>query len=201
MKKSLIASLFLVPVAATAFAVACQPVTSSTTPPAPASSTASPAPVTPVPVTTTASPVPVTTTASPSAQCHFRYDAGNPLPDPRCTPGAVQSTSVTAICASGWATAHREYFTKAEREVAFARYGVITLNPVGYGEYDHLIPLELGGANSPDNLWPEKGKIPNAKDAIENTLHEEVCAGKVSLAAAQSAIASDWVTAETVLGI
>jgi hypothetical protein len=137
--------------------------------------------------------------ATPTVQCHFRYDDGNPLPDPKCTPGAVQSTSVTAICSPGWATLHREYFTKAERETAFARYGVITTNPAGYGEYDHLIPLELGGANTSANLWPEKGKIPNPKDAVEDTLHEEVCAGKVSLAAAQKAIAANWVTAEAVV--
>jgi hypothetical protein len=99
---------------------------------------------------------------------------------------------VKAICTPGWATAHRQYFTKAEREVAFAKYGVHTTNPAGYGEYDHLIPLELGGSNNPDNLWPEKGSIPNAKDPIENSLHEAVCSGRVSLSAAQKAIAQDW---------
>jgi hypothetical protein len=105
--------------------------------------------------------------------------------------------SVMAICTSGWATAHRVYFTKAEREAAFAKYGIHTTNPAGWGEYDHLIPLELGGANSASNLWPEQGKIPNPKDAIENALHEAVCSGRVSLTTAQHDIAHDWVTAGT----
>jgi hypothetical protein len=104
---------------------------------------------------------------------------------------------VTAICTPGWATAHREYFTKKEREVAFARYGIVTTNPAGYGEYDHLIPLELGGSNKASNLWPEQGKIPNPKDAIENALHDAVCSGRVKLATAQHDIARDWVTAGT----
>lgn len=194
--------LFLVPVAA--LVVACHPAA------APPSSHLAP---TPPPVTTHAMtthavsakpkppavPLPVATTTSSGSQCNFRYDKGNPLPDPKCTPGAVLTTSVASVCTPGWATAHREYFTKAEREVAFARYGVITVNPAGYGEYDHLIPLELGGSNSLSNLWPEQGKIPNPKDAVEDALHEAVCSGHANLVAAQQAIAADWTTAEKVI--
>jgi hypothetical protein len=63
-------------------------------------------------------------------------------------------------------------------------------------EYDHLIPLELGGApDAARNLWPEPGPSPNPKDALENRLHRLVCAGAVSLAAARRAIATDWVAA------
>ncbi|WP_051450173.1 HNH endonuclease signature motif containing protein [Actinospica robiniae] len=68
-------------------------------------------------------------------------------------------------------------------------------------ELDHLVPLELGGANDVANLWPEIGKLPNPKDKVENDLREEVCSGKVSLAAAQKAIAADWMTAEAQLGV
>lgn len=68
-------------------------------------------------------------------------------------------------------------------------------------ELDHLVPLELGGANDAANLWPEVGKLPNPKDKVENDLRDAVCSGKVSLASAQKAIASDWVTAEKLLGL
>jgi len=51
------------------------------------------------------------------------------------------------------------------------------------------------------NLWPEVGKLPNPKDKVENDLHKAVCSGKVTLAAAQQAIASDWMTAEAKLGV
>src|SRR5262249_11168689 len=51
------------------------------------------------------------------------------------------------------------------------------------------------------NLWPEVGRWPNPKDKVENVLHRAVCDRRVSLAAAQHAIASDWLTAEARLGL
>jgi len=140
---------------------------------------------------------PVPTQTSP---CHVRYDAaGDLLPDPKCTPGAVLTTSVADVCSPDWASSHREHFTKAQREAAYARYGIVTTDPAAYGEYDHLIPLELGGSNATANLWPEKGAIPNPKDKVEDALHDAVCSGHASLTAAQHAIAVNWPTAESVI--
>jgi hypothetical protein len=66
-------------------------------------------------------------------------------------------------------------------------------------EIDHLISRELGGADDVRNLWPEAyGTSPrNAvrKDRLENALHKEVCAGGLTLEAAQKAIATDWIAA------
>lgn len=63
-------------------------------------------------------------------------------------------------------------------------------------EYDHLIPLELGGApNDPRNLWPEPGATPNPKDKLENRLHSMVCDRDLMLVEAQAEIARDWVAA------
>ena len=45
------------------------------------------------------------------------------------------------------------------------------------------------------------GPIPNPKDPVENALNHAVCSGRVSLRAAQRAIAADWLTAESVLGV
>jgi hypothetical protein len=78
---------------------------------------------------------------------------------------------------------------------------VLSARSYGYGpdvkgEYDHLIPLELGGApDDPRNLWMEIGKIPNPKDAVEHKLNDAVCSNLVPLATAQQAIARQWVTA------
>lgn len=135
-----------------------------------------------------------------SSMCHYHHSHGEVLPDPNCTPGAIQSSDVMAICSPGWASEHREHFTREAREMAFAEYGVITTDPGSYGEYDHLIPLELGGANLKQNLWPEPGSIPNQKDAVENQLHADVCTGKVALSRAQAAIAHNWTTALAVTG-
>ena len=73
-------------------------------------------------------------------------------------------------------------------------------------ELDHLISIELGGANDAANLWPELGPIPNPKDTVENALHAWVCAAagaeaEARLHDAQVAIAADWTTAEQTLGI
>jgi hypothetical protein len=63
-------------------------------------------------------------------------------------------------------------------------------------EYDHLIPLALGGApNDPRNLWPEPGASPNPKDGLELRLAAMVCQRQLSLTSAQSLIATDWVSA------
>ncbi len=72
-----------------------------------------------------------------------------------------------------------------------AAYG--DTGPLGAYEYDHFVPLELGGAtNDPRNLWPEPGASPNPKDAVESALRSEVCDGQISLRAAQRAIVADW---------
>ena len=61
--------------------------------------------------------------------------------------------------------------------------------------------LELGGSNDARNLWIEPGKIPNPKDSVENALHKAVCDHKITLAAAQNAIATNWTTALAVTGV
>jgi hypothetical protein len=63
-------------------------------------------------------------------------------------------------------------------------------------ELDHLVSLELGGAPADEaNLWPEQRGAPagaEAKDAVENWLHQEVCAGRLPLGEAQRRIATNW---------
>lgn len=134
-------------------------------------------------------------------QCHIRDAAdGDPLPDPDCTPGAydpavTQATIATTICKAGWTATVRppESDTNHWKAISRADYG----DPATFvGEYDHLIPLELGGANSTSNLWPEPGAIPNAKDlGPENHLKAAVCAGTLTLAKARREIATNWTTA------
>ena len=48
---------------------------------------------------------------------------------------------------------------------------------------------------------PHAGRVPNPKDLVENALRDEVCARVVTLAAAQQAIAADWLTAMQRLGL
>jgi hypothetical protein len=136
--------------------------------------------------------------------CHTA-DRGK-LPDVRCTPGSIdpavtQATIRSTICRSGWTVRVRPPESQTERAKYHVAYPAYAIPGGAVSELDHLVPLELGGSNDITNLWPELGRVPNPKDTIENALNHAVCAGRVSLAAAQNAIASDWLTAESRLGL
>ena len=137
-------------------------------------------------------------------ECHSRNHGT--LPDLRCTPGSIDTVVTPAnirqtICRpGGYTKSIRPPESQTERAkfgVSYPSYGI---NP-RVSEEDHLVPLELGGSNDITNLWPEVGSIPNPKDSVENALNRAVCGGRVTLTAAQVAIARNWETAETVLGI
>ena len=134
--------------------------------------------------------------------CHF---LPGPRPDPNCTPGSfdpavTQANIQTTICRSGYTATVRPPTgqTDKAKHTLYTDYGVPASTT---SELDHLVSLEIGGSNDAANLWPEIGKVPNPKDTVENDLHDAVCSGKVTLVAAQQAIASDWTTAEARLGL
>lgn len=135
------------------------------------------------------SPSPATAATPPAAV------AGAVLPNSRLTPGEVfPGVTAAQVCVSGYASsvrnvAHEQYVA------AYAAYGIPYPEPAGTYELDHLVPLELGGDNSDLNLWPEPASpVPgfHQKDDLENYLHAEVCAGRMSLSDAQRGIASNW---------
>jgi hypothetical protein len=143
--------------------------------------------------------------------CAYRGKEPDVLPDPACTPGAYDPHITAAIlCDPSYSTrAYRPpvyQTTRFKYEQAYPAYGLANVPGVP-SELDHLISLDLGGANAASNLWPELGPVPNPKDTVEARLHRWVCEGIVSgqaearLGEARRVIASDWVTAETVLGI
>ncbi len=126
------------------------------------------------------------------------------LPDPACTPGAVdprvgQASVAATICVRGYTRTVRPPVgvTNAIKRRAIAAYGNYAGSDLRNYELDHLISLELGGAPADEaNLWPEARGGPRgseAKDVVENFLHQQICAGKMTLADAQRAIATDWV--------
>jgi hypothetical protein len=128
------------------------------------------------------------------------------LPSPFCTPGSTdpavtQADIGSTICRAGWTATVRPPSSETEHAkfaVAYPAYGLpVTVT----SELDHLVPLELGGSNDITNLWPEAGRVPNPKDSTESLLNSAVCSGKVTLAATQRAIATNWMTAPEVLGL
>lgn len=134
-----------------------------------------------------------------SGSCHATGQGEQVMPDPHCTPGAVnpavtQATINQTICVAGYTKTIRpsESITEPEKLASMAAYGDADRSPSDF-EYDHLVSLELGGAvNDPRNLWPESGASPNPKDPVENTLRRMVCDGQIPLAQAQHIIATDW---------
>ena len=107
------------------------------------------------------------------------------------------------LCADRYTTCIRDV-TDGEKKRVYQRYG-LSNNRAGYCsgpegcEVDHLISLEIGGANDINNLWPQpyQGTTWNArvKDDLEKELQKMVCAGRISLEQAQKEIATDWISA------
>jgi hypothetical protein len=137
----------------------------------------------------------------PAGSCHATGAGLNWLPDSGCTPGAIdpavtQANIARTICHAGYSESVRpsESITEREKRASLKAYG--DTRPLSAYEYDHLVSLELGGArNDARNLWPEPGASPNPKDALENRLHRRVCDHQMTLAAAQRAVAQNWVAA------
>lgn len=140
-------------------------------------------------------------TATLAGECH----SVNGLPDPICTPGVAdprvtQDNILATICVSGYTTRVRpsSSYTNALKAQQIKAYGYTDTKLADYEE-DHLIPLEIGGhPTDPKNLWPEPltGPYPaTKKDGVENSLHTKVCAGLMTLAAAQVGIAKNWESA------
>ncbi|MDE1763981.1 MAG: hypothetical protein KGH88_07020 [Thaumarchaeota archaeon] len=135
------------------------------------------------------------TTAFLPTTCHAINDT---LPDPNCTPGAVdprvtQDNIDSTICVPGYTKTIRPpvSYTEPLKFKLMDAYGY-TDSPSNY-ELDHLIPLELGGSPTDvRNLWPEPHSNSYTKDGLENYLHEQVCSGDMSLQEAQNDIATNW---------
>lgn len=148
-------------------------------------------------------PTEYTVQAQPApGTCHYRTAAsGDVLPDPACTPGAVspavtQDNIGTTICRKGYSKSIRPSRNITDREKRLNAQSYSFNGALSEAEYDHLIPLSIGGdPNDPRNLWVEPGDSPNPKDAIENRLLSLVCTGRMALADAQHAIATDWTIA------
>lgn len=157
-------------------------------------------------------PDPPAVTGTYPTTCHAVTEGGKTLPDPTCTPGSInpavtQANIGSTICVKGWTATVRPPATNTGKvkNTAMRAYGE---DPATRSttELDHLVPLELGASDDVTNLWPEPSDLPgqgfrNTKDNVEWALNRAVCSGRVTLSAAQVAIATDWTTAESVLGL
>jgi hypothetical protein len=130
-----------------------------------------------------------------------------PVPDSRCSPGAINSTVTLEVlqdprfrtsCVRDKATSaqqkHKTYDWYALKAPANNKGKAMVC------ELDHIISLEIGGADTLDNIWPQCGpsrvvlqnRYFKQKDVVENYLAYMVKNGNMSLAAAQRGIAFNW---------
>lgn len=109
------------------------------------------------------------------------------LPNPKLTPGRVARTE-----------AERHGVTAEMEKKVFARYRLPWTRRPQF-KIDHLIPTELGGADSIDNLWPQslhsKPYSTDRKELLAEILAKQVAAGRITLAQAQEQIRADWIDA------
>jgi hypothetical protein len=143
--------------------------------------------------------------------CHLRWtEAHEPLPDPACTPGAIdaavsQANLAQTVCRKGGYTSSvRPPVSVTDKAKAriMAAYGIPASDASKY-ELDHLVPLADGGASDIRNLWPEpntfaSGKpsgsafVHNDKDQVEQDAFAALCAGRATLESIQRTMAGDW---------
>lgn len=106
--------------------------------------------------------------------------------NPEVTPATLDVT----VCVAGWTERARprtSYVAALERAMlpagADARAYVM----------DHVMPLALGGHPSdPANLRPQLVAEAKRKDVLERALARAVCAGRLSLPAAQARMRAAW---------
>ncbi len=139
--------------------------------------------------------------------CKVKMSNEYPIPDPACTPGAVNpSLTLDVLRSPKFKTGCvRDKATSAQAKTATYDWYGISRPKNNHGktqvcELDHLISLELGGADTLDNIWPQcgpsrtvlKNRYFKQKDMVENYLAAQVRAGAIPLTDAQKGIATDW---------
>ncbi len=139
---------------------------------------------------------------------HYAHHGQYALPDPKATPGDVDTRLIVDVtgakyttdgaeanlCAKDFRTGPWRRVSEAEKKAACRAYGITTGCPGPRYEVDHIISLEIGGSDSVSNLWPQPIAQARIKDhQVEDRLPKLVCAGKMSIIDAQRCVADDWV--------
>jgi hypothetical protein len=129
------------------------------------------------------------------------------VPDPKCTPGAINPTVTLQVLTDPefrTACIRNCVTTEQEKAATYELYGqphpANNQGSTQTCELDHLIPLQLGGADTLDNIWPQCGpsdvtlaeRYFKQKDIVENWLAEQVKTKQKDLGEVQRAIATDW---------
>jgi len=129
-------------------------------------------------------------------------------PDLKLTPGAVATSDVAAVChqsshAKGIFSPRSRLVSAADQQAVFSAYRISPQQAKHYG-LDFLVPLQLGGANSRNNIWPmplNRGLGFHQKEVLNIRVHVVVCHGEMKIDQAQRAFENDWVKLWSQYGI
>ena len=116
------------------------------------------------------------------------------LPDPARTPGDGFGNAKAETLCNDVSKGSVRVPSRALCDGAFADYGIPPAYRFQYA-CRFLVPVEIGGASTPRNVWPQPVAEAAAKDALDREIRTQVCGQRVAPRAAQSEIAADWVKA------
>jgi hypothetical protein len=106
-------------------------------------------------------------------------------PNPKLTPGVLCSKTnpnfQTLRYAEKIPYCKRKVGT-AEKEKVAKAYGNIPKADWPKYEFDHLIPLSVGGADDAGNIWPQPIAEAHEKDKVEDFVFQQMKAGKMKQA-------------------
>ena len=109
------------------------------------------------------------------------------VPNPKLTPGKIAQRDKD-----------RSGVTLAMERKVFARYRIPWGRRAEF-KIDHLIPVELGGADSLENLWPQSLRTKpygaDRKELLTEVLLARIAKGQITLGQAQEQISKDWIDA------
>jgi hypothetical protein len=110
----------------------------------------------------------------------------DPLPDRKLTPGRIARRD-----------SDRHVITEEIERHLFNSYHIPWRRRAEF-KIDHLIPIELGGADTIDNLWPQSLYVrpydARRKELLTQHLLAQIAAGKMTLPKAQEEIREDWIS-------
>jgi len=123
----------------------------------------------------------------------FTFSWAQAMPDRKLTPGATSNLTAKQLCDPKFHTSTVRKVPPGEKKSVCRAYGIMSGCPGPKWELDHDCSIEIGGSNDATNLWPQPIAEARRKDVLENSLHKEVCTGKITLLEAQQCIVRNWV--------
>ena len=103
------------------------------------------------------------------------------------------------ICKPSYVKKIKSQITNETSTKIFAEYSIAKKKRSDYA-IDHLVPVDMGGTNALTNLWPIPLKgtaTPQRKAVVDAAVRKSMCAGFISLAAAQGLFNISWPSVDT----